>query len=674
MPPIDTDDTFVQPIVAKVESLPVTFPGTIRVIKETENEDSDFYSTRIVFTAIQTVEAKMGGWRKDESCLMICGTKLPSCAISQIQQIELIPRDQVMDSNVKNTGKAPNTGTGNTGGVKNQQTQNNNQSSNKGSKPEVTSKFQGHNQKEMKGIILWGLALEDKDTKKTSITIGVGSCDKEPSTLKETLANKYSLSTNQYPQTTAWALLPPPKKSKGGKPPPQPCSTTTNVKEEESTAFITKRENLSSQQLLVVAAEDREDFGDTDFHPFFPVGELENDEFSCSDHNSIYSNDAHSSGTIDTWTYWEIHEDSKHVTLSEYNSTNVNPNTWIPNDTKSKYSFYKSHTSSTVDDDSYSTVSNNVVSDLIPHTAMDNDSCSTIPNDIVPHTRQYTYNLHDSPSTSNSTNKFPSSVPTLAQSAHPIPLTISTWDDPTLPYTTLRTTAILPHGPLNAHQSNVHSPNCRSVPAKSGPKFLEPESQLPICGFLPNNPRSGNTVFHLSKNVERLLAQTGGGVNPHWILLDSESSIDLIFNRTMVKNICTSNNRSARINQIANLPRFRVAWFYEQGIASILSLALVTDQFRVTMDSAINNAMYVHQIPGTCQDQQLQEHLCLLAENDLLCIIDNILLKNSSVTRRDVKIISNIYEQQTSVLKGKTHNQCKYGSNASSPGYPGEID
>eukprot|EP00536_Pseudo-nitzschia_multiseries_P000419 jgi/Psemu1/934/gm1.934_g len=61
-----------------------------------------------------------------------------------------------MDPNNKNTGKAPNNNANNAGNIGanyQQGSKNNNQTSHKGN-PEVTKKFQGHGQKEMKGIIL----------------------------------------------------------------------------------------------------------------------------------------------------------------------------------------------------------------------------------------------------------------------------------------------------------------------------------------------------------------------------------------------------------------------------------------------------------------------------------------------------------------------------------------
>lgn len=46
---------------------------------------------------------------------------------------------------------------------------------------------------------------------------------------------------------------------------------------------------------------------------------------------------------------------------------------------------------------------------------------------------------------------------------------------------------------------------------------------------------------------------------------------------------------------VGTLLGFGPVWFYPEGIANILSLALlVSDQFRVTMNTDIENAIYVH--------------------------------------------------------------------------------
>ena len=127
-----------------------------------------------------------------------------------------------------------------------------------------------------------------------------------------------------------------------------------------------------------------------------------------------------------------------------------------------------------------------------------------------------------------------------------------------------------------------------------------------------DQPGAGQ-IFRYSPAVERLFAQHSeyhkdGGVNPNWILLDSESSCNLIVNRSLLKNIRKAphgqmmhiycNSGIAQTNTIGDLPGFGKVWFYEEGIANVLSLALVSDRFRVTMDTECDNALHVHRPDG----------------------------------------------------------------------------
>ena len=61
------------------------------------------------------------------------------------------------------------------------------------------------------------------------------------------------------------------------------------------------------------------------------------------------------------------------------------------------------------------------------------------------------------------------------------------------------------------------------------------------------------------------------------------------------------NSGVAQTNLIADLPEYGEVWFYPDGIASILSLTLVSDIRRVTMDKLVDNALHVHQGDGTIQ-------------------------------------------------------------------------
>ena len=216
--------------------------------------------------------------------------------------------------------------------------------------------------------------------------------------------------------------------------------------------------------------------------------------------------------------------------------------------------------------------------------------------------------------------------------------------------------------------------------------------------------------YTTSSKIEQMFAQHRGGINPNWILLDSESSVNLIVNETLVDNIRTApdgytltvhcNAGTAVTNKIAELRGFRTVWFYKEGIANIISLGLVTNTHKVTMDSSVDNAMYIHKDDGTIRRfhrgennlyyydtrkansnetllaittvegqkelfsgadrkraeraYKLQEIVGYPSDKDFLQMIDNKAIQNCTVTRRDIKMARQIYGRNRSSLQGKT--------------------
>ncbi|VEU34053.1 unnamed protein product [Pseudo-nitzschia multistriata] len=230
-----------------------------------------------------------------------------------------------------------------------------------------------------------------------------------------------------------------------------------------------------------------------------------------------------------------------------------------------------------------------------------------------------------------------------------------------------------------------------------------------------NKDKSVTGMFQYSDRVERLFAQqeshSEGGVNPNWILLDSESSCNLIVNPDLLENIRVApngqtmhiycNSGIAKTNMIGELPGFGKVWYYDGGIANVLSLALVSDRFRVTMDTDCDNALYVHrpgggarrfkrskcnlyycdmaQASGTVltitsvegrqsefsdldcrraiKARKLQETMGFPTTKDLIYMVENKLVTNCGVTRRDILNAEVIYGKHTSIVKGKSVRQ-----------------
>ena len=86
------------------------------------------------------------------------------------------------------------------------------------------------------------------------------------------------------------------------------------------------------------------------------------------------------------------------------------------------------------------------------------------------------------------------------------------------------------------------------------------------------------------------------------MLLDSGSGIDLFCNADWLHNIrpkatpalIGTNAGSFSVNQQGDLKAYGTVPFSSDAVTNILSLGVITDKYRVTMDSAKDNAFHVH--------------------------------------------------------------------------------
>jgi hypothetical protein len=124
----------------------------------------------------------------------------------------------------------------------------------------------------------------------------------------------------------------------------------------------------------------------------------------------------------------------------------------------------------------------------------------------------------------------------------------------------------------------------------------------------------------LDPRIERLFKQSHG-TRPHLdlrevVLLDSQSTIDLVCNKELVTDISKSNknmqlksnggvmtiNQPARMKGYANL-----VWFSKDAIANILALSNVIKQYRVTHDSD-DKTFIVHRQSIGLPDMEFRMH------------------------------------------------------------------
>eukprot|EP00536_Pseudo-nitzschia_multiseries_P002592 jgi/Psemu1/5813/gm1.5813_g len=113
----------------------------------------------------------------------------------------------------------------------------------------------------------------------------------------------------------------------------------------------------------------------------------------------------------------------------------------------------------------------------------------------------------------------------------------------------------------------------------------------------------------ISRDTKFLFAQNHGKLDPNLLLLDSQASCNVISNRALLRNIrphpdngrtvIHCNAGSVAAIMVGDFPGFGMVWFLEGGIANILSLGLVSDKYRVMLDTSISQSFYVHKDDGT---------------------------------------------------------------------------
>lgn len=95
-------------------------------------------------------------------------------------------------------------------------------------------------------------------------------------------------------------------------------------------------------------------------------------------------------------------------------------------------------------------------------------------------------------------------------------------------------------------------------------------------------------------------------IDKSWILLDIQSTMDLLFNPKFLKNIRQVDEKlvvrcdtgKIRTSLVGILPGYSTIWYYEDGIANILSLYRVSSTLHVQYDSHIADTFVVWESGG----------------------------------------------------------------------------
>jgi hypothetical protein len=140
----------------------------------------------------------------------------------------------------------------------------------------------------------------------------------------------------------------------------------------------------------------------------------------------------------------------------------------------------------------------------------------------------------------------------------------------------------------------------------------------------PNGPTVSGTTL-MQHGFVLAHAASDSGIDPNWILLDSQSTVSVFRNASMLTNIRPSeqvlraitNGGSQTSNLIGDFPNLGPVWYNPESIANILSLAEVRRVCRITMDTSESPAFIVHRLDGSeMRFEEADSGLYVFSPND----------------------------------------------------------
>ena len=114
----------------------------------------------------------------------------------------------------------------------------------------------------------------------------------------------------------------------------------------------------------------------------------------------------------------------------------------------------------------------------------------------------------------------------------------------------------------------------------------------------------------LSRRTSTLLSQNKGKINPSWVLLDSQATIDTFCNPKLLKFIKEVNETveihcnasTTTTNKVGYLKGYGMVWFDPNGIANILLMHRVVYRYHVQFDSRDRNTFIVWRDNGSSRE------------------------------------------------------------------------